>query len=131
MRIELSATPNWLKISWSAYEATIEAEILRRLQTVSGAMGNGRRWYAPVSQLWLLTELFDKASYQYEAMCAADAFDKPINASVQPSTSLTDDERLGPLFRGIQNAKKKAEEDRVKYPKRRRKQKAKQGELWA
>lgn len=118
MRIELSATPNWLKITWSFYDTAIETEILRRLGTVPRALGNGRRWFAPVSELWRLTTLFDKASYQYEAMCAADAFDKPQRTVASPvaSTPLTEDEKLGPLFQGVRE-----EENRVKYPKWRRK----------
>jgi hypothetical protein len=40
-------------------------------------------------------------------------------AQREASSPLTEDERLGPLFRGIQNAAKKAEEQRVKYPRRR------------
>lgn len=58
---------------------------------------------------------------------------KPARPKVEPVAPLQgpptkDDARLEPLLKGIQNAKKKADEDRVKYPKR-RKGKARQGEL--
>lgn len=130
MRIELSATPNWLRITWPEYSATVEVEILRRLQSVPGALGSGRRWYAPASQLWRLTELFDKASYQYDAMCAADAPASPTVATpaLQGPQSV-EDGKWETWLNGVHNAAKKEALDAVKYPKRRRKGKAKQGEL--
>jgi len=54
----------------------------------------------------------------------AEAMEKPknsVSAPVSPSLPPVDDERLGPLFRGIQNAKKKAMEQEIRYPKGRRK----------
>lgn len=121
MRIELSATPNWLKISWPLYDAQIEAEILRRLNTVPCALGNGHRWYAPVEQLWLLTQLFDKASYQYEAMCAADAPSKPQRPTEPVQGPLTSEDAGWDLvMRGARNAAAKEEAEQFKYPKRRR-----------
>lgn len=48
---------------------------------------------------------------------------KPVRLKAEPVTSppITEDEKLGPLFRGIQNAAKKAEVEKFKYPRRRRK----------
>lgn len=71
MNIEL-ATPTHIKITWPHYDAPTEAEIVRRLTTVPGIEGHGRRYYAPTIQVYRLMELFPKASYQYEAIVAAD-----------------------------------------------------------
>jgi len=71
MNIEL-ATPATVKITWSFYDAPTESEIVRRLSTVPGSEGYGRRYYAPTIQIYRLMELFPKASFQYEALAAAD-----------------------------------------------------------
>jgi len=71
MNIELS-TPTHIKITWPAYDATIEAEIVNRLGTVPGIEGHGRRYYAPAVQVYRLMELFPKAAFQYDALSAAD-----------------------------------------------------------
>lgn len=71
MNIEL-ATPTQLKITWPVYgDSSIEAEIVKRLATVPGIEGRGRRWYAPAIQLARLMELFPKASFDYAALVAA------------------------------------------------------------
>lgn len=115
MRIELSKTPNWLKITWSFLDTNIEAEILRRLATV-GALGEGRRWFAPVSEVYRCMDIFPKASFAYEAMCAADELTNP--KAQPPARPEVDTSEFGPLFRGIQNAKKR-EEKQAQYGKRR------------
>lgn len=180
MKIELAhVTPKAVKITWPRYEPATEAQIIERLKTVPGCDGLGHCYLAPVIQVARLMELFPKASFDYEALQAADntarAFydmcvrfgihltigdsgavcavsenvsplmqkliterehalrplvreamkdsgQKKHELSVMQQVSPSvDDERLGPLFRGIQNAVKKAEEERFKYPKRRRK----------
>jgi hypothetical protein len=177
MKIELAHVAlKSVKITWPRYDPATEAQIVERLKTVPGCDGLGRCYLAPVIQVARLMELFPKASFDYEALRAADgtarAFYKmcvrfgihltigdsgavctvgekvspliqklitdrehalrplvleaaeiprdSIATPVCPSLPLASDEALGPLFRGIQNAAKKAEEDRFKYPKRRR-----------
>lgn len=71
MKIEL-ATPTTVKISWPDYDAGTNEELLKRLNTVPGIEGRGRRYYAPAIQVARLMELFSKASYDYAAMQAAD-----------------------------------------------------------
>lgn len=89
MNIELaSASQNLLKITWALYSADIEAEIVRRLETVPGIEGRPRRYYAPVIQCERLMQLFSHASFAYEAMCAADKaardfFDSLIGTGVK------------------------------------------------
>lgn len=111
MRVELCATPNWLKITWPLYNAQVEAEILRRLATVPGAMGNGRRWFAPVAQIWALTELFPLASYDYTAMSICDELG---------ATALAESDASGYMAEPIYRKPKKGQE----------KPKVTQGELW-
>lgn len=72
MKIEL-ATPTTVKISWPEYDAGTNDELLKRLNTVPGVEGFGRRYYAPAIQVARLMQLFPKASYDYAAMQAADA----------------------------------------------------------
>lgn len=128
MNITLSRTPGWLKITFFGPCAPqVEAEIIRRLATV-GALGSGRRWFAPLARLQTLVDLFPKASYEYEAFCAFDA----ANAVIYPQKAETldfaarnrptdeSDRQLSLLFDGIQNAKRRAEANEYKYPKRRR-----------
>lgn len=182
MNIEL-ATPTHVKITWSYYDAPTEAEIVRRLNTVTGIEGHGRRYYAPTIQVYRLMALFPKASFQYEALTAADGlaqafwamlvrfgleliFDESgavcaVGDGVSPLIQQLVDERahalrqfvgdkslkaatpVAPLhgpqsaedgkwetwLNGVHNAAKKVEDEKVKYPKRRRKAKAKQGGL--
>lgn len=98
MRVELSKTPNWLKITWSYHSADIEAEILRRLSTVQGILGDGRRWFAPVGELWTLTGLFPLAQYDYTAMVACDA---------QRLSTLAESDANGPMAEPIYRKPKK------------------------
>jgi len=183
MNIEL-ATPTHIKITWSYYDAPTEAEIVRRLSTVPGIEGHGRRYYAPAVQVYRLVELFPKASFQYEALTAADGLgrafyeqlvhfgielifdesgavcaagkgvspliqqlvderahalrqfvgDEPLWATTSPVASLQgpksgEDGKWETWLNGVHNAAKKEAEDKLKYPKRRRKAKAKQGAL--
>lgn len=175
-----------VRVEWPSYDAAIEAEIVNRLKSVPGIEGHGRRYYAPTVQVYRLMELFPKASYQYEALAAADGlaqafwamlvrfdleliFDESgaicaVGAGVSPLIQQLVDERshaLRPLvvaalanpkpkaqsvaplqgpqsvedgkwetwLTGVHNAAKKVEDEKVKYPKRRRKGKAKQGVL--
>lgn len=182
MNIEL-ATPTHIKITWPHYDAPTEAEIVKRLGTVPGIEGHGRRYYAPAVQVYRLMELFPKASFQYEALTAADGlaqafwamlvrfdleliFDESgavcaVGDGVSPLIQQLVDERhhalrqfvgdrplrvttpidalQGPKIvedgkwetwlTGIHNAAKREQEEKIKYPKRRRKAKAKQGAL--
>lgn len=73
MQIELSS-PTHLKISWPLFSSEIDQEIRARLATVPGIeAGRGRVAWAPVIQLARLMLLFEKASYQHEAIREADA----------------------------------------------------------
>lgn len=182
MNIELATTTH-VKITWSYYDAPTEAEIIKRLGTVPGSEGHGRRYYTPTIQVYRLMELFPKASFQYEALAAADVlaqtfheqlvhFDLElisdesgavcaVGAGVSPLIQQLVTERshalrqfvgdkrhkaavmVEPLhgpqsvedgkwetwLNGVHNAAKKEALDAVKYPKRRRKGKVKQGEL--
>ena len=72
MQIALSS-PTTLRITWPLYPAQTEAELQRRLATVPGLQrGRGRMAYAPIIQLQRLMTLYPLASYQYEAIAAAD-----------------------------------------------------------
>lgn len=71
MNIEL-VDGNLLKITWALYSPEIDAEIIRRLQSVPGVEISARRCYAPVIQCERLMQLFSRASFAYEALCAAD-----------------------------------------------------------
>lgn len=182
MIIEL-ATPTHIKVTWPAYDAAIEAEIVNRLKGVPGIEGHGRRYYAPVVQVYRCMELFPKAAFQYEALSAADGLARTfwamlvhfglelifnesgavcaVGAGVSPLIQQLVDERAHALrqfvgdkrhkaavmveplhgpqsvedgkwetwLNGVHNAAKKEALDAVKYPKRRRKGKVKQGEL--
>ena len=81
MNIELSDAKT-VRITWPAYDATTEAEIIRRLGTVPGAEGMGRRWYAPAIQVARLMELFPKASYGYAALKVSDGLARAFFASL-------------------------------------------------
>lgn len=72
MNIEL-ASPTHIKITWPYYDDATEIEIVRRLNTVPRIEGHGRRYYAPVVQVYRLMDLFPKASYDYAALQGADA----------------------------------------------------------
>jgi hypothetical protein len=73
MNIELAdASQTLLKISWNPYDAALEVEIVNRLNTIPGATGYGRCWYAPVIQCERCMQLFGRASFAYEALQAAD-----------------------------------------------------------
>lgn len=71
MKIEL-VNKTTVKISWSQYDPATESEIARRLQTVPGIVGQGRRFYAPLVQVARLIELFSRASFDYRAIQEAD-----------------------------------------------------------
>lgn len=66
------SNPTTLRIEFPAYDATTTTELMRRLNTVPGIEGRGRRYYAPMIQLARLMELFWRASFDYRAMAAAD-----------------------------------------------------------
>jgi len=62
-----------IRITWPVYDAKTEAEIVRRIKTVPGIEGTGRRYSCSAIQTARLMELFPKASFDYRAMQAADA----------------------------------------------------------
>lgn len=66
------ATPTIVRITWPVYDAVTEAEIVRRIKTVPGIEGMGRRYYCHVIQTARLMELFPKASFDYAALVAGD-----------------------------------------------------------
>jgi hypothetical protein len=73
MKIELATrSTDTLKITWPAYPADMEAEIVRRLNTVPGIEGKSPRYTAPAIQCERLMQLFPKASFDYSALQAAD-----------------------------------------------------------
>lgn len=73
MKIELATrSTDTLKITWPAYPADMEAEIIRRLNTVPGIEGESPRYTAPAIQCERLMQLFPKASFDYSALQAAD-----------------------------------------------------------
>jgi hypothetical protein len=71
MIIEL-ATHNY-QITWPRYPKPTHQEIVNRLKTISGAEFDKLRlcWWVPVAQGAKLLELFPKASYSVDAICAA------------------------------------------------------------
>lgn len=84
-----SGSPTLLRITWDEnYSPDIEAEIVKRLQTIPGINGAGRRWYCPAIQMERIMILFKRASYQYAAYAAADKaardfFDSLIGTGVK------------------------------------------------
>lgn len=66
------ATPTTIRITWEPYDAPTEAEITRRIKTVPGIEGMGRRYCCHAIQTARLMELFSKASFDYAALVAGD-----------------------------------------------------------
>lgn len=63
--MNITLTGTLLRIQWKPYAPDIEAEIVRRLQTIPGVMKNrdGSCWYVHIKHLDSLMDLFPSASY--------------------------------------------------------------------
>jgi hypothetical protein len=76
MHIELT-DPNTVRITWPvAFDPATEAEIAKRLASVPGMQGMGRRYWCSAMQTPRLMDLFPRASFDYAALQAADALSR-------------------------------------------------------